>query len=284
MKILKKYEKEIDSLIESALREDVGPGDITTELLVPTAAEIKGVFEAKEKGILCGLPIAKKVFMKIDPDIKMVFKKKDGDRIKDGEIIATVRGKARAILSGERLALNILQRLSGVATETARFVEIAKPYKAAILDTRKTTPNFRIFEKYAVRTGGGQNHRMGLYDAVIIKDNHLMIIDLEKAVTEMRRFIPKNMLIEIEVDTLDILDKVIKAQPDVIMLDNMDMRTMELALIRMKTAKCTAKVEVSGGVSLKNVGDIARLRVDYISIGSITHSPRAIDISLRLAL
>ena len=284
MKMLKKYEKDIDNLIESALEEDVGAGDITTEMLVPSNAEMKGVFKAKENGVLCGLPIAKKVFLKLDPGIRMVFKKKDGDRIKSGEIIATVKGKARAILTGERLALNLLQRLSGVATETARFVEIARPYKATILDTRKTTPNLRLLEKYAVKTGGAQNHRMGLYDAVLIKDNHLMIVDIEKAVTEMRRFIPKSMTVEVEVDTLEMLDKAIKVQPDVIMLDNMDLRTMELALIRMKSAKCRAKVEVSGGVNIKNVGDIARLRVDYISIGSITHSPNAIDISLKLTV
>lgn len=282
MKLLKKFENDINSLIESALKEDVGAGDITTDMLVPSSAEMKGIFKAKENGVLCGLPVAKMVFLKLDPNIKMVFKKKDGDRIKNGEIIATVKGKARAILTGERLALNLLQRLSGVATETSKFVEIARPYKVTILDTRKTTPNLRLLEKYAVKTGGAENHRMGLYDAVLIKDNHLKISDVEKAVTEMRRYIPKNMIIEVEVDTLEMLDKAIKAQPDIIMLDNMDLRTMELAMMRLKSAKCKAKVEVSGGVSLKNVGDIARLRVDYISIGSITHSPKAIDISLKL--
>ncbi len=281
MKLTKKQEKEIDAIIEAALAEDIGPGDITTDLIVPETAVIKGVFTAKAAGIICGLPLAVRIFKKLDKNLKMGCKKKDGDRIKHGDVIAVIRGNARAVLKGERTALNFMQKLSGIATAAARFVEIAKKYRVTILDTRKTTPNLRVLEKYAVKTGGGENHRMGLYDQVLIKDNHLDFVDMEKAVVELRRMLPHNIKIEIEVETTEMLEKAIKMNPDIIMLDNMGFDTLEKAMEMVRNSKCRAKIEVSGGVNLKNVGDIARLRPDYISIGSITHSAEALDISLK---
>ncbi len=281
MKLTKKQEKEIDAIIEAALAEDIGPGDITTDLIVPETAVIKGVFTAKAAGIICGLPLAVRIFKKLDKNLKMSCKKKDGDRIKHGDVIAVIRGNARAVLKGERTALNFMQKLSGIATAAARFVEIAKKYRVTILDTRKTTPNLRVLEKYAVKTGGGENHRMGLYDQVLIKDNHLDFVDMEKAVVELRRMLPHNIKIEIEVETTEMLEKAIKMNPDIIMLDNMGFDTLEKAMEMVRNSKCRAKIEVSGGVNLKNVGDIARLRPDYISIGSITHSAEALDISLK---
>jgi len=282
MSILKKYEKEIDRIIELALKEDIGAGDITTELLVPAKHNIKAQFIAKDDGIICGLPVAHKVLKKLDPQVKLVIKKKDGSRVKAGEIIAVASGHARAILSAERLALNILQRLSGIATYTGKFVEAAKPYGVTILDTRKTTPMLRVLEKYAVKTGGATNHRMGLYDAVLIKDNHLQLIDIERAYVDIKRVVPPEMKTEIEVDTLEMLERVIKLAPDIIMLDNMSLEMIDRAMAIVKKTGCRSKIEVSGGVGLHNVREIARRRVDFISVGSITHSPPSLDISLKM--
>lgn len=281
MNVFKVHEKEINAIIDMALYEDIGRGDITTDMLVPAAAEIKGIFTAKAGGIICGLPVMNMIFKKLDKGIKISFRKKDGDRVKPGEVIAVIKGNARAALKGERLSLNIIQRLSGIATSVSRFVDIAKKHKVAILDTRKTTPNLRVLEKYAVRMGGGKNHRMGLYDQVLIKDNHLDFVDLSKAIIDLRRFLPGNVKVEIEVDDPEMLESVIRACPDIIMLDNMGLDVMEKSIAKIRAAGMNIKIEVSGGVNLRNVGDIARLKPDYISIGSITHSPEALDISLR---
>jgi nicotinate-nucleotide pyrophosphorylase (carboxylating) len=280
---LKKNEKYIDRIIDQGLKEDIGPGDVTTDIIIPGTAVLKGVFRAKDDGVVCGVPLMKKVFLKLDPSVKISVRKKDGDKVKKEEIIATIKGKAKAILMGERLALNLLQLLSGIATSADKFQSIARPYGVTILDTRKTTPTLRLLEKYAVKTGGASNHRMGLYDMVLIKDNHLDFIDLQKAVMDCRRYIPRGMKIEVEVDNLEMLEPAMKAEPDIIMLDNMDFEMMDKALAMMKKHGCRAKVEVSGGVNMHNVGEIARRRVDYISIGSITHSPQALDISLQLS-
>jgi nicotinate-nucleotide pyrophosphorylase (carboxylating) len=281
MKFFKKHEKEIDIVLDMALKEDIGAGDITTDMIVPEASAIKGVFIAKAAGIICGLLVVGKVFRKLDKNVKILYRKNDGDRVKHGDIIAVVRGNARAVLKGERLALNILQRLSGIATATNKFVEIVRKYKVIILDTRKTTPNLRMLEKYAVKTGGGDNHRMGLYDQVLIKDNHLDFVDLQKAMRDLRQFLPHSIKIEIEVDNPGVLEKAIAVNPDIIMLDNMGLDSIEKSIARIKETKSRAKIEVSGGVNLRNVGDIARLKPDYISIGYITHSPEALDISLK---
>jgi nicotinate-nucleotide pyrophosphorylase (carboxylating) len=283
MDVLKKNAKYIDRMIDQALAEDIGAGDVTTDIVIPQSAILNGVFRAKGDGVICGIPLMKIVFKKLDKDIKISVKKKEGDKVKKGDIIATIKGKARAILMGERLALNILQLMSGIATSANKFQTLAKPYGVKILDTRKTTPTLRIIEKYAVTAGGAHNHRIGLYDMVLIKDNHLDFIDLQKAVSDCRRFIPKGMLIEVEVDTFDMLNLAMKAEPDMIMLDNMTYEMVDKAIAMMKEYGCKAKVEISGGVNLSNVEEYAKRRVDYISVGSITHSPEALDISLELS-
>ncbi|HDT15268.1 MAG TPA: carboxylating nicotinate-nucleotide diphosphorylase, partial [Firmicutes bacterium] len=236
----------------------IGAGDVTTDVIVPEKASMKAVFVAKAEGIVCGLPIAKKVFQKLDKNIKMSVKKKDGAFVRSGEILASVKGRARAILTGERLALNIMQRLSGISTLTSKFAAIAKPYKVTILDTRKTTPLFRIPEKYAVRIGGGENHRMGLYDAVLIKDNHWIVADIEKAYVDLRRWIPKNMKTEIEVHDEDMLEKAIKLQPDIIMLDNMPPNRLEKCITQIRESNIPSKIEVSGGLGLHNIRDVLK--------------------------
>jgi len=285
MDLLRKYSSEIDKIIELALKEDIGPGDITTEMISPDSTVVKGSFMAKGEGVLCGMPIMKKIFKKLDKDIKIDLKKKDGDLIKYGDILAVIKGKARALLTGERLALNVLQRLSGIATITKKFVDAIKPYKKTkILDTRKTTPNLRILEKYAVKIGGGENHRMGLYDAVLIKDNHLKIVgdELEKKYVELRRFIPKNVKIEIELHHIELTERIVKLQPDIIMLDNMCLKVLDETLSKIASLGYKGKIEVSGGVNLSNIKDIAMRGVDYISIGMITHSPESLDISFKI--
>jgi len=285
MDLLRKYSSEIDKIIELALKEDIGPGDITTEMIIPDLTVVKGSFMAKGEGVLCGMPIMKKIFKKLDKDIKIDLKKKDGDLIKYGDILAVIKGKARALLTGERLALNVLQRLSGIATITKKFVDAIKPYKKTkILDTRKTTPNLRILEKYAVKIGGGENHRMGLYDAVLIKDNHLKIVgdELEKKYVELRRFIPKNVKIEIELHHIELTERIVKLQPDIIMLDNMCLKVLDETLSKIASLGYKGKIEVSGGVNLSNIKDIAMRGVDYISIGMITHSPESLDISFKI--
>ncbi len=285
MDLLRKYSKEIDTIIEMALKEDIGTGDITTDMMIPGTVIAKGSLMAKADGILCGMSVAKKVFQKLDKDVKMDFKKRDGDFIKYGDIIAVIKGRARAILTGERVALNVLQRLSGIATITNKFVQIIKPYKKTkILDTRKTTPNLRILEKYAVQTGGGQNHRIGLYDSVLIKDNHLKIIgdDLERKIIELRHFLPKTVNIEIEIHHLEIIERIVKVNPDIIMLDNMCLKFLDEAMEKIRSLNYKGKIEVSGGVNLSNVRDIAMRGVDYISVGLITHSPASLDISCKI--
>jgi len=274
--MLKKHKKEIAFMIDYALKEDIGDVDITTEVTVPAVTKAIGEFGAKDDGIVCGMPIVKMIFEKLDRDAKVYIKKKDGQEMHHGDVLAVVKGSARAILAGERTALNFLQRMSGIATYTKKFVDVAKPYGVTILDTRKTTPGLRVFEKYAVVTGGGQNHRMGLYDAVLIKDNHLQVVDIREATRNIRRWIPKNMKVEIEIDDMLLLDEALEAKPDIIMLDNM---TPEMIDRAMEKIKGKVKVEVSGGVNLDNIKELAKRKVDYISIGSITHSPKALDIS-----
>ncbi len=280
--LFKKYSKEINKIIEDALNEDIGNGDVTTDFIIPSNHEIKGCFIAKGEGIICGIPLIKLIFHKLNKEIKISVKKKDGDSIKHGDVIAIVKGNTRAIFSGERVVLNLIQRLSGIATMTKKFVDIVKPYKVTILDTRKTTPNLRILEKYAVKTGGGQNHRMGLYDAALIKDNHLKIVDAEKAVYELRRWLPKNMTVEVEVHNIERLKKVIPLHPDIIMLDNMSLSMVDEAMKIIKESDCEAKIEISGGINLHNIRDYAQRKPDFISIGSITHSPQSMDIHFKL--
>lgn len=276
----------IIALIKQAIVEDVGPGDITTQAIISSTQKAKAIVLAKENGIIAGLATAKEVFRQIDGGIKFTPKVKDGARIKKGEIIANLVGPARGILSGERVALNFLQRLCGIATLTNQFVKRVKGARVKILDTRKTTPGLRVLEKYAVKVGGGENHRMGLYDAILIKDNHIKLAGgIKEAVEGIRRSVAAKLAlprkpIEVEAKTISEVKEAIKSRVDRILLDNMNIRTLREAVNLCK--KAGIKTEASGGIKLNNVGAVARTGVDYISVGALTHSPKALDISLKV--
>lgn len=272
----------IKKLIEIALKEDVGAGDVTTLAVVPAQAYAKAAFVARESMIVAGLPIVEIVFNLVSKRVKVSRVIDDGKEAAPGQIIAWVEGPARAILSAERVALNYLKRLCGIATLTKQFVKAVEGTGVTILDTRKTTPGWRILEKYAVRCGGAQNHRMGLYDMVVIKDNHLMAIKHAKphpivvAVRKARQKWP-NLLIEVETENLEQVKWAIEAGADWIMLDNMPIDMIKEAV---KIVNKQAKVEASGRVTLDTVRMIAETGVDYISVGALTHSARAVDIGL----
>lgn len=267
----------LDDLIIRALLEDVGHGDITTNNLVLPAARAEGSFYAKAAGVIAGLEIAEGVFSYLEDDILFKAYKSDGERVLKGELIATVIGSSRTLLTGERLALNFLQRLSGIATKTRNMGELIKDEKAIIVDTRKTTPGLRVLEKYAVRVGGANNHRFGLYDGVMIKDNHIKVAGgITNAVTTIRGKIPHTIKIEVEVENLAELQEALAVKADIIMLDNMDLTTMAEAV---KITKGRAILEASGGINEENILQIAKTGIDLISVGSITHSAVALDIS-----
>ncbi|MGC8743221.1 MAG: carboxylating nicotinate-nucleotide diphosphorylase [Verrucomicrobiia bacterium] len=273
---------QIDKLIEAALAEDIGKGDATTEATIPNYSVSKALLNAREEIVLSGLDLASAVFKKIDPSIYFEPLHSDGDKISRGETIAVIKGRTKPILTCERVALNFLQRLCGIATLTNIFVEKIKGTNARILDTRKTTPGFRKLEKYAVRCGGGFNHRMGLYDQILIKDNHLAALRDEKpnaifaAVKRARQYYP-SLIVEVEADTLEQVEQALEAGADIVLLDNMDVDKIKQAV---KIVNGKIKTEVSGGVNLQTVRAIAETGVDYISIGALTHSARAVDIAL----
>jgi nicotinate-nucleotide pyrophosphorylase (carboxylating) len=280
-------------IVEQALKEDIGEKDITTSLLVPPETRVEGHIRAKEEGVIAGLPVAELVFKTVDRNLRVKIGVKEGQKVRKGRVIAEVRGRAGSILRAERTALNFLQRLSGIATLTNRFVEKVRPYRALILDTRKTTPNLRILEKYAVGCGGGRNHRMGLYDQVLIKDNHLRIVastlsgaqGLRDVVQRARKRIREGMKIEVEAKNLSQLRQLRGAGVDIIMLDNMTVKRMKKAVQVLKSGPPVPGarlplIEASGGITLKNVSQIAKTGVDRISIGALTHSALALDISL----
>ena len=274
--------KLVDEIVGCALREDVGTGDMTTLLTVPPGTEALGEFIATQPGVLAGLVVAERVFYQCDSRVQVEPMLKEGQRFDAGAVLAVVRGEARAILIGERVALNFLQRLSGVATLTARFVEAVRDLPVRICDTRKTTPGLRYLERYAVRVGGGFNHRFGLYDAVLIKDNHIAVCGgITEAVHRVRRALPHTMKIEVECATLQQVQEALEAGVDIILLDNMTLDDLREA-VRM--AKGRAFLEASGGVRLETVRPIAETGVDAISVGAITHSAPAIDIKLELRL
>ena len=294
--------EKIDILIQLAIREDIGSGDITTESIFPPDLTGEGEFLAKEDGVIAGLPVVERLFSKIDKNILLKKGISEGMFVKKGDVIASVNGNVRPILSGERIALNFLQRLSGIATLTAQFVEEVKPLKVAVMDTRKTAPGWRYLEKYAVAIGGGVNHRMGLYDQVLVKDNHLDFMKkelsaekiagisvIEKTVSMLRRKIGNHVLIEMETRTLSEVEDAIKADVDVILLDNMDAEKIRSAVSLVKNGKyCKGAhrplTEASGNITLDNVKSIAQTGVDRISIGALTHSAKALDISLKISL
>lgn len=264
----------------AALAEDMGDGDITTRGTVPRQAAFLGTFTAKEPGVVAGLAVAGLAFSLLDESVKFVPLVADGDPAAAGRVIAEVRGPGWAILSGERTALNFLQRMSGIATLTRRFTEAVKGTSAVILDTRKTAPGLRIFDKWAVRLGGGRNHRFGLYDMALIKDNHITAAgSITRAVSGVRAADGRKRPIEVEVKNMEELQEALALLPDRIMLDNMTVDQMRAA-VRLTAGR--VPLEASGNVALENVADIAATGVDYISVGLLTHSARALDISLLL--
>lgn len=279
-------------LIDLALKEDLGPGDITSVALFgKKGSKVKTRLQAKELLILAGLEVAAAVFKKVNPQIRFRPKKKDGDPVMDGEILAELEGLAASLLSAERVALNFLQHLSGIATLTHCFVQQVKGTFAKILDTRKTLPGWRRLEKYAVKVGGGVNHRMGLYDAFLIKDNHLALSgSITEAVQKVKAANRKKLKIEVEVTTLQGLEEALKAEADWILLDNMTLEDLRLAVIRRNEfARREGRIidvpllEASGGVNLENVRAVAQTGVDFISVGALTHSAPAVDISLEMS-
>jgi nicotinate-nucleotide pyrophosphorylase (carboxylating) len=268
----------LDRIIENALLEDIHTGDITTLAVVPECRKIQARILAKEPMVLCGVSIAARVFHLLDHGIDFKSNKTDGSLIASGDIIADIKGDASPLLQGERVALNLLQRMCGIATSTSQFVEAVKGTNAQVVDTRKTTPGLRQLEKYAVRTGGGRNHRTGLYDGVLIKENHIAAAGgISLAVQRAREYIPHTMKIEIETETLLQVREAIDAGADIIMLDNMDTKTMRTAV---NLIAGRALVEASGGVNLDTIREIAETGVDLISVGALTHSARAMDISM----
>jgi len=268
--------EEIKNLIEIALKEDIGSYDITTESVLPSDLKIRAFIFAKERGLICGLEIARMVFKALEP--KIVFKKlvRDGEKVKLWQRIVEISGPAGKILSAERTALNFLQRLSGIATITNEFVKKVKPYKVKILDTRKTSPGLRILEKYAVRVGGGKNHRFGLWDGILIKGNHIDLVGLKLAVQRAKKLRKR---VEVETRNLKEIEEALEAGADIIMLENMDLKTIKEG-VRLIGKR--ALIEVSGGVNLENVREIAKTGVDRISIGRLTHSVKSLDMSLKI--
>jgi nicotinate-nucleotide pyrophosphorylase (carboxylating) len=275
----------ISQIVRAALAEDVGAGDITTEAAIPADARAQAAVVAKEPCVVAGLALVEAVFHELNPKLQVKLLVNDGDIVAKGTRVCALTGSARAILTGERTALNFLQRLSGIATLTREFVEAVAGTKAKILDTRKTTPTLRILEKYAVAVGGGQNHRMGLFDAMMIKDNHRVVLArlgpraLADAVATARKNRP-NVPIIIEADTLEQVEEALAAGADHILLDNMTPNELREAV---KLVAGRAKTEASGGVRLADVRTIAETGVDYISVGALTHSARAVDFSMELA-
>ena len=270
---------QLDDLIRRSLDEDIGTGDITTNSIVGSDLKIRGRFIAKESGIICGLLVARRVFELLNPEIKLDDQIFEGSSAAKGAVIAEISGSAQQILTGERVALNFLQHLSGIATRTHEAVMQVAGTNAVIADTRKTTPGLRILEKYAVRVGGGSNHRFNLSDGILIKDNHIRAAGgIRQAVAAARKNATHTLKIEVETETMAQVEEAIACRADIIMLDNMTMEEMANAVTLIDGR---AKVEASGNMGEKNLKEVAATGVNIISIGAITHSVRALDISLR---
>ncbi len=268
----------IDRIIRAALAEDIGDGDVTTLNTIPADMTLHGVFLAKEAGVVAGLEVVRRVFRQLDATVELTFTVADGDRVEPRQVFGTVSGPGRALLTGERVALNFLQRMSGIATLTRRYVDAVAGTRAVILDTRKTAPGLRVLDKWAVRLGGGQNHRFGLYDMAMIKDNHIAAVGgIAEAVRRVRAGDPRGRPIEVEVTTLEQLREALAQPIDRILLDNMSLAQMREAV---QIAAGRIPLEASGNVNLDTVAAIAATGVDYISSGALTHSVRALDISL----
>lgn len=272
----------LDEFLKRALEEDIGHGDITTLSTVAVDRYTEGKFIAKEDGVICGLPVLVRLFEILDPAIKIDCKVDEGDVLKKGDVIADIKGHARSILTGERVALNLLQRMSGIATRTHEAVEEIKGTSAVIADTRKTTPGLRMLEKYAVRMGGGSNHRFNLADGILIKDNHIVAAGgITEAVRRARRMASHMLKIEVEVENFEQINEALAAGADIIMLDNMTLEDMTKAV---EIIGDRALVEASGNMGDKDLASVAATGVDIISIGALTHTVRAMDISLRFVV
>jgi nicotinate-nucleotide pyrophosphorylase (carboxylating) len=274
----------IDDIVARALREDVGHGDVTTEALIPADARAMAQIVSREEAIVAGVPVAAAVFAAVDATLSFTTHTPEGARVAPGEALATIRGSARSILTAERVALNLLQRMCGTATLTARFVAAIGDHPARLLDTRKTTPGLRALEKYAVRMGGGVNHRFGLFDAILIKDNHLEMLaahglSMTDVIRRARAGVGPMVTIEVEVESVDQARAAAEAGADVILLDNMAPEMLRDAVAAIGGR---ARTEASGGISLATIGAAAASGVDYISVGALTHGARAIDLSLEV--
>lgn len=268
-----------DQLIRMALQEDITSEDVSTNAVMPT--EVKGTVDliAKEDGIIAGLDVYARVFQMLDEKTEIDFKCKDGDEVKKGELMATLTGDIRVLLSGERVALNYLQRMSGIATYTRQVAKLLEGSKVTLLDTRKTTPNCRVFEKYAVRVGGGCNHRYNLSDGVLLKDNHIGAAgSITKAITMAKEYAPFVRKIEIEVETLEQVKEAVEAGADIIMLDNMTPKVMKQAV---ELIDGRAQTECSGNITKENIARIREIGVDFVSSGALTHSAPILDISMK---
>ena len=272
----------LDKIILNALEEDVGNGDVTTLCSIPEGTTATGRYIAKENGVLCGLGVAKRVYELLDGGIVFTGLFKDGDEVKKGDIIATVSGNATSLLTGERIGLNLMQRMSGIATSTREAVKKVAGTKARITDTRKTTPGLRALEKYAVTVGGGSNHRFNLADGILIKDNHIAASgSITKAVENCRKNAHHMLKIEVEVENFEMLNEALECKADIIMLDNMNEEDMAKA-VRIVNGR--AVTEASGNMGDRDLAKVAATGVDLISIGALTHSVRALDISLKFSL
>lgn len=267
-------------IIDLALAEDIGLGDITTDNLVGEEVRGEGIIVAKENLVLAGLEVVRQVFITLDPEMVFVTDVKDGDEIKSGTTVFSATGNLKALLKGERTALNFLQRLSGIATHVRSYMNLLSSDTVKLVDTRKTTPGWRSLEKYAVRVGGAYNHRMALYDGVLIKDNHIAVSGgIEKAVKKIRKVVSHLVKIEVEVSDMKELEEAVAAKADVIMLDNMDIPLIKEAV---KKINGKALVEVSGGVTSESLNQLAATGVDIISSGALTHQATSVDLSMRI--
>lgn len=273
--------EDLDTQVAAALREDIGSGDVTAQL-VPAAQQVRGRLITRENAVLCGRPWVEKTFRELDSQIRLTWHADDGDRIAADQVIFEIEGYARPVLTGERTALNFLQLLSATATAARRFVDAVAGTGCVILDTRKTLPGLRTAQKYAVRCGGARNHRIGLYDMVLIKENHIAAAgSLAGAIAAARRVSPA-LPVEIEVESLDEFRQALAARPDIIMLDELSQSDMRAAVALNRASERPVKIEASGSVSLETVRAIAGIGVDYISVGGITKHVRALDLSMRL--
>lgn len=272
----------LQHIVKSALLEDIGTGDITTALTIPAKRVVSAAMVSRSAGIVAGMPIVEEVYRQLAPDVTVLAHCEDGGEVSAGTVMCTIQGDASVILTGERVALNFVQRLCGIASLTRKFVILTEGTNARIVDTRKTTPGLRALEKYAVRCGGGHNHRYGLYDAVLIKDNHIAACgSITAAVALARSGAPHTMTITVECDTLQQVDEALQAGADILLLDNMPPSTLKQAVQRIARR---AVVEASGGVSLNTVAEIASTGVDIISVGALTHSAVSLDIALDIEM